>query len=189
VGTEFHKQLIERLYDEFTYNHSFSNLITEDNVLKYWKISEYINQTIPELNFYKVRDGIIIDEFKQDIDGLNALKPLIRMVEKECYWSNVESIPKTIEFEYKYPNGSNGDMIKYIFEKSTSYELREYLNTIYTFKEVDDKKVFVDLICDTKYISIVDSIPFKMSILDKIKDPGLNRKFGRTWKKHWDGRI
>lgn len=54
---------------------------------------------------------------------------------------------------------------------------------------MDDKRVFVDLICDLKYIKTIDSIPFKDSLLYKIKESGLNRKFGRTWKKYWDGRI
>ena len=117
VGSELHKQLMKYLHDEFTYNHSFENLVTEDNAKKYWEIAEYINQAIPELNFYQVRDGKTIFEIQQDIEGLKALKPLIKLVEKECYWTDVNSIPKFIEFEYAYPNGFNGDIIKYTLEE------------------------------------------------------------------------
>lgn len=116
-GTKLHKQLLEQLHDEFTYNHSFENLVTEDNAQKYWEIAEYINQAIPELNFYQVRDGQTIFEIHQDIEGIKALKPLIKLVETECYWTDVKSIPKFIEFEYVYPNGFNGDIIKYTLEE------------------------------------------------------------------------
>ncbi|MBQ7044554.1 MAG: helix-turn-helix domain-containing protein [Clostridia bacterium] len=124
VDTELYHKLLEKLYDEFTYNHSFENLVTEDNALLYWKIAEYINQTIPKLNFYQVRDGKIIFEIKQDIDELKSLKALISLVEKEHFWVDVKAIPNIIEFEYIYPNGSNGDMIKYILEEyGETYEI------------------------------------------------------------------
>lgn len=123
-GTKLHKQLMEKLHDEFTYNHSFENLVTEENAKKYWEMAEYINQAIPELNFYEVRDGQTIFEIQQDIEGLKALKPLIKLVEKESYWTDIKAIPKFIEFEYIYPNGSNGDMIKYILEEyGETYEV------------------------------------------------------------------
>lgn len=117
IGTELHRQLLERLRDEFTYNHSFSDLVTEDNTKKYWEIAEYINQSVLELNFYQVRDGQTIFEIQQDIEGLKALKPLIKLVEKERYWTDIKSIPEFIEFEYVFPNGFNGDIIKYTLEE------------------------------------------------------------------------
>ena len=104
-------EFIQNLRDEFTYNHSFEKLVTEDNALKYWKIAEYINHSIPELDFYQIRDGKTIFEVKQDIDGLKSIKPLITLVEKECLWVDVKSIPKYIEFEYIYPKRESGSVV------------------------------------------------------------------------------
>ncbi len=148
--TKLFAQLLDKLHDEFTYNHSFSNLVTEDNILKYWKISEYINTAIPELNFYDVRDGQIVYEIKQDIDELKELKPLIKLIEAERYWINVNTIPSLIEFEYIFPNGSNSDMIKYILnEYGETFEIdvnrwhgrisKKYIDLFEVFSNVTDR--------------------------------------------------
>lgn len=121
---KLYKRFLEQLHDEFTYNHSFENLVTENNSMKYWIIAEYINQVIPELNFYQVRDGQFIFEIQQDIEEIKALKPLVKLVEKKCYWIDIRSIPQFIEFEYIYPNESIGDMIKCILEEyGETYEV------------------------------------------------------------------
>jgi len=117
VGTELHKKLMEKLYDEFTYNHSFENLITKDNVFKYWEIAEYINASIPELNFFEVRDGKTIVAFKKDIDAINEVRPSIKLVKKGKFWIKKDEFPQYLEFSFRYPNGVNGDLIRYIFEE------------------------------------------------------------------------
>lgn len=117
IGTKEHKKLIEKLYDEFTYNHSFDKLVTKDNALKYWKIAEYINSKIPELHFYEVKDGKYIATVKKDIDSINALRPSIKLVKNSRYWVGLRNFPPFLEFSFKYPNGINGDLIRYIFEE------------------------------------------------------------------------
>ena len=124
ANKEMYKRLIDELYDGFTYNHSITNFVKLDNIKKYWKISEYINTIFSELNFYQVNDGQFVYELHQDIEEIKALKPLVKLVENNCYWVDVSSIPKFIEFEYIYPNGANGDIIKYILEEyGETYEI------------------------------------------------------------------
>lgn len=115
--SSLHKKLLEKLYDEFTYNHSFENLITEENALKYWEIADYINRAIPTLNFFEIRDGKIIAEVKKDIDAINKVRPSIKMVKKGKYWIKQNEFPDYLEFSFRYPNGVNGDLIRYIFEE------------------------------------------------------------------------
>lgn len=117
VGTELHQNLIKKLYDEFTYNHSFEKLVTKDNALKYWKIAEYIDCKIPELNFFEVNDGKYIYTVKKDIDSINALNSTIGLVKKGTFWIDQKNLPKHLEFSFKYPNGINGDLLRYIFEE------------------------------------------------------------------------
>jgi len=115
--TKNFEQFLEKLYDEFTYNHSFANLVTEDNVFKYWQIAEYINTSIPELNFYDVRDGKTIFAFKKDIDAINDTRASIKSVKNRKFWINKKDIPEFWEFSFRYPNGVNGDLVRYIFEE------------------------------------------------------------------------
>ena len=108
---------IKNLRDEFTYNHSFSDLITNDNVLNYWEMANYINQAIPELNFFEVNDGIIISTVKKELDEIEALAPLEKLFDSGIFWTALEDLPEVLEFKYIYPNGSNGDILKYILEE------------------------------------------------------------------------
>lgn len=108
---------IKNLRDEFTYNHSFSNLITNDNVLNYWEMANYINEVIPELNFFEVNDGIIIATVKKELDEIEALAPLEKLFDSGIFWTALEELPEILEFKYIYPNGSNGDILKYILEE------------------------------------------------------------------------
>ncbi len=117
AGTELQQNLIKNLYDEFTYNHSFERLVTEDNALKYWKIAEYINCKIPELKFFETNDGKYIYTVKKDIDSINALNSTIGLVKKGIFWTDQKNFPKHLEFSFKYPNGINGDLLRYIFEE------------------------------------------------------------------------
>lgn len=108
---------MEKLHDEFTYNHSFYDLLTNDNVIKYWGIANYINENIPQLNFFETNDGMIITDVINDLNEIKALVPLRKMFDKGIYWINLEELPEILKFEYIYPNGSNGDIIKYILEE------------------------------------------------------------------------
>lgn len=117
VGTKEHSTVIEKLHDEFTYYHSFDKMVTKDNALKYWKIAEYLNSKIPELHFFELNDGRYLSAVKRDMDSINVLRPLIRAVVKGKYWIEQNSFPSFLEFSFKYPNGINGDLIRYIFEE------------------------------------------------------------------------
>ena len=141
---KYYREFISCLHDEFTYNHSFEFLVTEENAKKYWEIAEYVNNSIPDLNFYSVRDGEIIYEIYKDIVEMKSLKPLIKLMEKECFWINKKNIPKYVIFDYMYPNGINGDIIKYILdEHGETFEIevnkwqgkisKEYLSLLEVF--------------------------------------------------------
>ena len=117
VGTKEHSNVIEELQDKFTYYHFFDKMVTKDNALKYWRIAEYINAKIPELHFFELNDGRYLLEVKEELDSINSLRPLIRAVEKGKFWIEQKSFPPFLEFSFKYPNGINGDLIRYIFEE------------------------------------------------------------------------
>lgn len=110
--SERYKTLIELLHDKFTYNRAFSLMVGESNVFQYWEIAEYINTNIPILSFYETNFGSEIHLLKEDINEIEALAPLRKLVEEQCYWTGIEELPEILEFDYLYPNGSNGDMIK-----------------------------------------------------------------------------
>ncbi|MBE6899722.1 MAG: hypothetical protein E7479_03535 [Ruminococcaceae bacterium] len=117
VGSEAHKKFIKELYNKFTYNHSFEKLITQYNAKKYWDIAEYIDKAIPELDFFKINDGITIATIKKDMDAIDKTRPSINLIKRGKYWINQKTFPEYIEFSFRYPNGINGDLIRYIFEE------------------------------------------------------------------------
>lgn len=117
ANKDLYNKLLKQLSDKFTYNHMFEKMVTEENALKYWEIFNYIDQVIPELHFSDVRDGKIISEIKKDIDSINKARSIINMVDKGVLWVNQEELPEYLEFWFRYPNGINGDLMRYIFEE------------------------------------------------------------------------
>ena len=181
---------------DFILNHPFiglnTNITTEllnKDMFEYYVISK----TLFNKNFAyepeKVSNDIYVQIYKTNRGNINQyMQKNISFLNMLLEYEYFKDIPNTqIKDLYKLPQTES--FIRYVFEKTSSYDLREYLNSVKTFNGMDAKRVFVDLICDPKYIKTIDSIPFKDSLLYKIKESGLNRKFGRTWKKYWDGRI
>jgi hypothetical protein len=76
-----------------------------------------LDSIFPELQFFETRDGSYISELKTDIDGLEALEPLEKRFDEQCFWVSDESMPAYFEFRYLFPNGMNGDVLKYLLEE------------------------------------------------------------------------
>ncbi|MBE6574699.1 MAG: hypothetical protein E7654_00310 [Ruminococcaceae bacterium] len=110
-------QLISKLRDAFAYNHSVYDLITIENVLNYWEIANYINRSIPDLNFFEIRDGMTIATLKDELDLIQTIIPLEKLFDEGVLWTTLQELPDVLAFEFIYPNGSNGDIIKYVLEE------------------------------------------------------------------------
>ncbi len=84
---------------------------------KYCELSEYIDLMVPKLKFKEHQCYRFLHTAQQGAEGLIALKPLTKKLQNHCYWVNTNELPKYIQFEFIYPNGKNGDILKYIFEE------------------------------------------------------------------------
>lgn len=110
-------KLIEQIRDEFKWNHSISSWVTGQNILEYWEIGLYFDVLFPELQFFETRDGDYIRSIKNEIDEIEALVPIREMFDNGDLWINLNELPDFLRFEYIYPNGKNGDIVRYILEE------------------------------------------------------------------------
>ena len=115
------EKLLKLLRDGFTYNHSFGTLVTSENAIRYCSLANTIDCMLPDLKFFETGDGKKITALAEDIanfeNDIGDIKSFSESVMCGTYWFNVEELPDLLEFTYLYPNGSNGDMLKYLFEE------------------------------------------------------------------------
>jgi len=115
------EKLLKLLRDGFTYNHSFKSLVTSDNAIQYCSLANTVDCMLPELKFFETGDGKKITALAEDIanfeNDIGDIKRFGESVVHGKYWFDIEELPDLLEFTYLYPNGSNGDMLKYLFEE------------------------------------------------------------------------
>ncbi|MBR2490385.1 MAG: hypothetical protein IKB65_02760 [Ruminiclostridium sp.] len=90
---------------------------SEETCEEYCLLCEYIDKSLPKLKFKKHQCYIYLHEAKQGLAELNKLVLLNSSIEKKGCWRNLRKVPQYIEFDYIYPNGKNGDILKYIFDE------------------------------------------------------------------------
>ena len=90
---------------------------SEKTCSKYCELSEYIDISLPKMKFNEHQCYQFLHTTKQGLEKLNTLKPLCRKLERKVCWVNTNQLPNYIEFDYTYPNGKSGDILKYIFDE------------------------------------------------------------------------
>lgn len=185
-------QLIDRIRDDFRWNHSISSWVSGQNALKYWELGILIDTIFPELHFFETKDGSYILDLKKDIDELKELEPLEKKFDAQQFWLDDELLPDYFEFNYLYPNGLNGDIVHYLLE--------EYGETVQTEATLwhgkissEHKTLFEVFAASTLYISSDDSfqkifeyhIPSIISARRSVMNQTKLAWFGRfnTWRE------
>lgn len=90
---------------------------SEDTINEYVSLCQYIDTTFPKMKFKDHQCYQFMHLAQQGAESLKSLVPLREMIDQNSSWINLEKIPNYLEFDYIYPNGKNGDLIKYIFEE------------------------------------------------------------------------
>ena len=110
----------------FKFTNCFINLPfwNEDNCKKYFSLCQYINMAFPKMNFWNHQCYIFFREAIEGVEGLKELIPYKELLDKNISWINTEKLPDYLEFDYIYPNGKNGDILKYIFDEYGETEIK-----------------------------------------------------------------
>lgn len=103
----------------FKFTNCFSNLPlwSEETCEEYFSLCKYIDTILPELNFKTHQAYNFFEAATQGLNSLLLLKPFVEKMNQGVFWVDTEELPLFLEFDYTYPNGKNGDIIKYIFEE------------------------------------------------------------------------
>ena len=103
----------------FKFTNCFINLPlwSEETSSEYFALCKYIDKTFPKMKFKEHQCYHFLQLAKQGAESLKDLAPLSESIHKNCAWIDVDKLPDLLEFDYIYPNGKNGDIIKYIFEE------------------------------------------------------------------------
>lgn len=91
--------------------------LSEENCNEYLSLCVYIDERFPELHFKTHHAYEVFDLASQGLKDLLTLQPMFDKIEQGIFWINTENLPAYIEFDYIYPNGKNGDILKYILEE------------------------------------------------------------------------
>lgn len=114
---------INYYFTKGTFSFKFTNCFTdlplwsENTCEEYFALCKYIDKTLPEMNFKDHQAYKFFQSATEGLKGLLSLQPLFDEMEQGVFWINTGVLPPYIEFDYIYPNGKNGDILKYILEE------------------------------------------------------------------------
>lgn len=115
--------LRELISDMFKYNHDFEGMVTEENIDQLWRMGTHLDKTVPELRFLDdTKDGSILVECKRGMDAIREARPLLDSIAQGVIWIGMDAVPDSLELQFRYPNGKNGEVLRYIFEEYGSAE-------------------------------------------------------------------
>ena len=69
------------------------------------------------MNPLMMRDYHYLELAREGMKEMAQLQPLVEKIAAQVLWADIESLPNILEFEYIFPNGKQGDIIKYIFDE------------------------------------------------------------------------
>lgn len=187
-------QLIDRIRDDFRWNHSISSWVSGQNIMQYWELGVYVDTSFPELKFFETKDGNYVLELKRDIDELKELEPLEKKFDEQQFWLDNEFLPDYFEFNYLYPNGLNGDIVHYLLEEYG--ETVQVAATLWHGKIANEHKTMLEIFTSsTLHISSDDSfqkifeyhiptiISARRSVLNQTKLAWIGRF--NTWREKY----
>lgn len=113
----------------FKFTNCFINLPywSEDTCKEYFSLCIYIDQSFPKMKFKEHQCYQFMKLAQQGAESLKSLIPLCEMLKQNNGWVDLDKLPNYLEFDYLYPNGKNGDIIKYIFEEYGETNIRSSL--------------------------------------------------------------
>lgn len=103
----------------FKFINCFTNLPcwSEDAIKEYFSLCLYIDKTFPEMKFKDHQCYQFMQLAQRGAEGLKPLAALKEILDQNGGWIELDKLPDYLEFDYIYPNGKSGDIIKYIFEE------------------------------------------------------------------------
>lgn len=139
-------------------------LYVEKVVFREALLSSYTNSLI--IRYYQY-----LRLAQEGVDELNQLEPLVEKMINNVYWDKIEELPLYIEFDYIYPNGKNGDILRYIFEEYG--ETTEKVGITWHGKI---EKKYID------YLSVL--YPISDYSGDKVQPLSVDCQFQKTFEHH-----
>lgn len=103
----------------FKFINCFTNLPrwSEDTSKEYFSLCQYIDKSFPKMKFKEHQCYDFMQLAQRGAEGLKSLATLCDILNQNSGWIELDNLPNYLEFDYIYPNGKNGDIIKYIFEE------------------------------------------------------------------------
>lgn len=75
------------------------------------------NALLSYMNPLMIRDYHYLELAREGMKEMALLQPFVEKIAAQVLWADIESLPNILEFEYIFPNGKQGDIIKYIFDE------------------------------------------------------------------------
>lgn len=75
------------------------------------------NALLSYMNPLMMRHYHYLELAREGMKDMAQLQPLVEKIAAQVLWVDTESLPNILEFEYIFPNGKQGDIIKYIFDE------------------------------------------------------------------------
>jgi hypothetical protein len=80
-------------------------------------LSEHVDTILPKIYFSTHQAYKFIHSVKEGLNNLDTLIPLREKMNRNIFWLDTKDLPSYIEFDYIYPNGKTGDIVKYFFDE------------------------------------------------------------------------
>lgn len=129
------------------------------------------NALLSYMNPLMMRHYHYLELAREGMKEMVQLEPLVVKLAEQIFWADTESLPDILEFEYIFPNGKQGDLVKYIFD--------EYGENTKVSGFIWNGKI------EKKYVFMFDVLyPISESCGYKIKTTSEDPKFFDVFKHH-----
>lgn len=129
------------------------------------------NALLSYMNPLMMRHYHYLELAREGMKEMIQLKPLVAKLAEQVFWVDTESLPDILEFEYIFPNGKQGDLVKYIFDE---YGENTKVSGLIWNGKIEKKYVFM---FDVLY-------PISESCGYKVKTTSDDPKFFDAFKHH-----
>lgn len=129
------------------------------------------NALLAYMNPLMMRHCHYLELAREGMKEMIQLQPLVAKMAEQVFWVDTESLPNILEFEYIFPNGKQGDIVKYIFDE---YGENTKVSGLIWNGKIENKYVFM---FDVLY-------PISESSGYKVKTTSDDPKFFDVFKHH-----
>ena len=85
-------------------------------IQKYLQMADILKQALPRFDLSQTNCGQSLSRLRQDLATYDTYRQALTSTTAENRWTNTAHLPPKLSFDFKYPNGMSGDLLRFLLE-------------------------------------------------------------------------